>query len=172
MSYTFQTPRIATRDDGSHLVTVINRAYVAESSIVRGERIDLSNVVQRIVASNTWFLVIEQNTDHSARQIVACVCLDCDGHRGHIGLLSVDPDHQGRGLGAKLLRAAELLCAEKFCCPVIELEVVSERHDLFPFYAQMGYERTGVAPFPNESLLKKPAHMVVMQKRSSTCIQL
>ena len=96
--------------------------------------------------------------------IAGCVCLDSDGQRGHIGLLAVDPECQGRGFGATLLRAAESLCEKKMCCPEIELEVVSVRDDLFPFYAKMGYERTGMAPFPVESLLKQPAHFVVMRR--------
>ena len=69
-----------------------------------------------------------------------------------------------RGLGAKLLRAAEAQCQANMYCPVIELEVVSVRDDLFPFYAKMGYERVGTLPFPVESRLKQPTHLVVMRR--------
>jgi len=157
-------PRFATTDDIPHLVDVINRAYVAEAPFVHGPRTSGETVHERMLMPNTWFIVIEANATRGPRQIAGCVCLDCDGHRGHIGLLSVEPDFQGRGLGAKLLRAAESQCQMEMCCPEIELEVVSVRDDLFPFYAKMGYERVGTVPFPIESLLKQPAHLVVMRR--------
>lgn len=159
----FGEPRLATTDDLPQLVEVINRAYIAESGIVRGHRTDRMNLRDRFETANTWFLVVDRVTGDD-RAIAGCVCLDCDGKRGHIGLLSVDPQFQGHKLGAKLLRAAESFCQSQMGCADIELEVVSVRHDLFPFYEKMGYERIGIMPFPAEDLLIVPAHLVVMRK--------
>ncbi len=162
-----RTPRLATADDIPRLVEIINRAYIREAAIVHGQRTDRVNLRDRLSAPNTWFLALELERDDAAPIIVGCVCLDCDGQRGHIGLLSVDPEFQGQGLGAKLLHSAESLCEETMGCAAIELDVVSVRAELFPFYDHMGYVRTGTKPFPDESRLKQPAHMVVMQKRLS-----
>lgn len=158
-------PRVATASDIPQLVNVINRAYIAEAQFVHGVRTDRVDLHERIAAPNTWLLVIDANaSDPSTTTIIGCVSLNCDGTRGHIGLLSVDPDFQGRGLGALLLRAAESLCKTKMGCANIELAVVNLRDDLFPFYERMGYQRTDTAPFPDESRLKQPAHLVVMRR--------
>jgi ribosomal protein S18 acetylase RimI-like enzyme len=159
--------RIATVDDIPLLVDLINRAYVAEAEFVRGLRTDRLDMHAKISTPNTWFLVIDGPEVDGKMSLAGCVCVDCDGTRGHVGLLSVNPDIQGRGFGARLLRAAEEHCGQMMCCPIIELDVVSLRTELFGFYEHMGFTRTGEMPFPVEDKLIKPAHLVIMQKRSS-----
>lgn len=154
--------RIATTADIPSLVELINRAYVAEAPYVRGKRTDRLDLDTRIATPNMWFLVIESGDN--TNQMMGCVCVDCDGERGHIGLLSVDPDFQGRRVGAALLRAAEEHCAAHLCCPVMELEVVSSRLDLFGFYEKHGYVRSGERPFPDAELLIVPANLAIMRK--------
>lgn len=156
--------RVATVDDIPLLVDLINRAYVAEAAIIHGLRTDRLDLHTKIAAPNTWFLVFDEPSSDESPALAGCVCLDCDGHRGHIGLLSVNPEAQGRGLGAQLLRAAEAHCQQQMCCPIMELDVVSVRHELFGFYEHMGFVRTGELPFPQEARLKQPAHLVTMQK--------
>lgn len=159
--------RVATFDDIPALVDLINRAYVAEAEIVRGLRTDRLDLHEKLAAPNTWFLVLDGVSEEGVAGLAACVCLDCDGARGHIGLLSVNPDLQGRGLGSRMLNAAEQFCQQQMCCPIIELDVVNLRTELFAFYEHMGFTRTGVLPFPDESRLIHPAHLVVMQKVAS-----
>lgn len=160
------TARVATLDDIPALVELINRAYVAEAEIVQGLRTDRLDLHDKISTANTWFLVIDAPALDGVQRLAGCVCIDCDGQRGHVGLLSVNPDLQGQGLGARLLQAAELHCQNQMCCPIIELDVVSVRTELFGFYEHMGFVRTGILPFPVEERLIQPAHLVVMQKRA------
>lgn len=159
--------RIATPDDIPQLVELINRAYVAEASFVRGLRTDRLDLRGKMASANSWFLVLDAHAPGGALQLAACVFLECDDERGHIGLLSVNPDGQGHGLGARMLRAAEAHCQQVMRCPTIELDVVNLRTELFGFYEHMGYVRTGVLPFPDESRLTQPAHLVTMQKSST-----
>lgn len=160
--------RVATFGDIPALVELINRAYVAEAEFVRGVRTDRLDLHEKISTPNTWFLVIDAPPVDGQPRLAGCVCVDCDGKRGHIGLLSVNPDLQGTGMGARLLKAAESHCQQQMCCPIIELDVVSLRTELFGFYEHMGFVRTGVLPFPDEEKLIQPAHLVVMQKRAAT----
>ncbi len=67
-----------------------------------------------------------------------------------------------------MLHAAEAHCQRQLCCPIIELDVVNLRTELFGFYEHMGYVRTGILPFPDESRLMQPAHLVTMQKRATS----
>ena len=154
--------RIATSADIPQLVELINRAYVAEAPFVRGPRTNARELAGMLATPYTWFLLLESDDD--ARRTMGGVCLDCDGKRGHIGLLSVDPDFQGLGVGAALVRAAESHCSAHRCCPEMELEVVSSRLDLFAFYEKLGYARAGERPFPAPDLLIQPAQLALMRK--------
>ena len=85
------------------------------------------------------------------------------GDRGYFGLLSVDPAHQGQGLGRVLVEAAEARCRAAGC-RALDIDVVNLRTELPPFYAKFGFRPTGTTPFPAPSKLKQPVHLVVMSK--------
>jgi ribosomal protein S18 acetylase RimI-like enzyme len=163
----FRGVRVATGNDIALLEEVINRAYVTEAHIVYGSRTDRTDIRSRLATSNTWMLVIDDpQSPVGAPRLAGSVCVDCDGARGHIALLSVQPDLQGFGLGATLVRAAEKHCQSQLCCPVVELEVINLREELFGFYERLGYVRVGTTPFTAHDKLKQPAHLVVMRKAS------
>mmetsp|Transcript_18505 Transcript_18505/g.43137 ORF Transcript_18505/g.43137 Transcript_18505/m.43137 type:complete len:267 (+) Transcript_18505:106-906(+) len=63
----------------------------------------------------------------------------------HVQNLAVSPDHQGKGIGRKLLEAARRLCAANGGSLYLEC------HDEnFPFYDKMGYERLERFPLSDE----------------------
>ena len=74
----------------------------------------------------------------------------------------VAPDHQGRGLGRRLVAVAEALCAAVGCVDV-ELAVVNLRQELGPWYRSQGYREVGTAPY-DQRPVKQPCHFVRMQK--------
>ena len=83
--------------------------------------------------------------------------------RGYIGLLAVEQACQGRGVGKRLMAAAEGWCQSSGCDDV-EITVVSVRTELFPFYESLGYVTRGESPFPVKPT-KVPCHLVIMGKR-------
>jgi ribosomal protein S18 acetylase RimI-like enzyme len=71
--------------------------------------------------------------------IVGSVMAGYEGHRGWINYLAVDPSRRRKGLGTRLMRAAEQLLLDSGC-PKINLQVRSENADALAFYRALDYE--------------------------------
>lgn len=65
-----------------------------------------------------------------------------DGHRGWVYYLAVQPRHQGRGLGRRLMAAAEDWLRGRV--PKLQLMVRRENSTTTRFYEHLGYERSDV----------------------------
>jgi GNAT superfamily N-acetyltransferase len=62
---------------------------------------------------------------------------------GRISMMVVDEGHRGRGIGARLVRAAEeTLAAQR--CYMVEVTSRFSRTDAHRFYERLGYEQTSV----------------------------
>jgi ribosomal protein S18 acetylase RimI-like enzyme len=159
--------RDAGPGDDAGLVALINAAYVVEAAFVRGERIDETAVADHR-RRGTFLVAEEGSTEQIAAAdgrsaLAACVFVEPRGRSGYLGLLSVAPELQGSGQGDALLRAGEERLRAAGCGEV-EILVVSERHELFPWYEKRGYRRTGERPFTDVERLLRPCHFVVMRK--------
>jgi GNAT superfamily N-acetyltransferase len=153
-------PALATRSahlkDTDALARLINRAFVAESPWVSGERINPDGVRELIFKGN--FLLGENNG-----ALLACVYIEGRGASAHIGLVSVDPDHQHRGFGSQIMAAAEAHCREAGYHEM-ELRFVNHRTELQIFYSRCGYRSTGRIEAPDPARIKAPFHFVQMVK--------
>jgi len=154
------TPRAATRDDIPALARVINAAYVVESHFIRGTRTTEQELHDKLDTPGAAFLVLDGRQPGT---LAGAVYVALRGPRGYFGLLSVDPIHQGEGLGRRLVEAAEAHCRAAGC-EVLEIDVVNLRTELPTFYAQFGLLPVGTAPFPAPEKLTQPVHLVVMSK--------
>jgi predicted N-acetyltransferase YhbS len=85
------------------------------------------------------------------------------GESGYLGLLSVDPARQARGLGRSLVAAAEDHCRGAGCRRM-EMLIVNLRTELPPYYRRLGYAESGTAPFPDNGRAKQPCHFIRMSK--------
>lgn len=149
--------REATEGDLAALIRLINRAYLVEAFFVRGDRIDRSQIDERKVAGD--FLVVGP----AGGPLEGAVHVEIDGERGAFGLLSVDPDLQGQGLGRVLVAAAEERC-RRAGCRTIELWVVDLRAELRGWYQRLGYQDVRTEPFRDRDRMLRPCHFVVMRK--------
>lgn len=71
-------------------------------------------------------------------QVVASVMAGYEGHRGWINYLAVHPQYQRRGLGRRIMEAAEGLLKEAGC-PKINLQVRTSNAAVIAFYKSLGY---------------------------------
>lgn len=76
-------------------------------------------------------------------RIVASVLVGHDGHRGWLYYVAVSPDHQGEGLGARIVEAGEDWLRERGVRKV-QLMVRPTNTKVLGFYEHLGYERSPV----------------------------
>lgn len=148
--------RKAVASDIPEIVRITNLAYAVEAFCIRGERTRPEEVAGLL--DSGMFLV-----EPGGSGLKGSVFLRREGTRWYLGLLSVAPDCQGRGLGRRLVGAAEEACrAEggKF----LDLTVVSQRKELFAFYEGLGFQANDVLPFREPGKLILPCHLVKYTK--------
>ena len=150
--------RVAAPQDVEGLTGLINTAFrKAESFFIDGDRIDSESV--RSLMGKGQFLVIRESSLY-----IGCVYLELRGERAYLGLLSVNPELQKRGIGSVLMKAAEEECV-KTGCRYVDLKTVNLRADNRAFYGRRGYVETGTEPFPVELDTKSPCYFVNLSKR-------
>ena len=148
--------RVASLADVEALAHLINGAFRVEQPFIEGDRINPDGV--RAYMEKGKFLLAEDATG-----LAGCVYVELRGDRGYLGLLGVDPSHQGTGLGRKLMDAAENFF-RRAGCVAVDLRVVSARTPLPSFYRHLGYLETGTAPFAPDVPAKVPCHYILMSK--------
>jgi predicted N-acetyltransferase YhbS len=149
--------RQATESDAANITTVINRAFgEAEHFFVDGDRITAEEVQDSLRTGA--FLVAEHQGE-----MVGCVYVEPRGERAYLGLLSVDPDHQHRGVGVRLMRSSENFCIAA-ACRFMDIKIVNLRTDLPSYYRKFGYIETGSSAFPADVETKIPCHFIDMSK--------
>lgn len=149
--------RTARQDEAEALARLISLAYRVEDFFKIGDRTDAADVRQRMKMGA--FLVLEDDKG----TMEGCVYVTRHDDVGYFGMLSIDPVRQGKGLGTKLIAAAEAYCREAGCREM-ELEVVNLRTELPPFYRRLGYLETGTRPFTDTEQASRPCHFIVMSK--------
>lgn len=154
--------RRARSSDTAALTALVNRAFAVERAFLDGDRTTAEEITSLIASG--CFLVLEY-----ADGIGAAVLVQGPGqHPGvppshaYLGMLSVQPELQGMGLGVRLVRVAEAM-AEAAGATSMSLRVVNLREELSRWYKSLGYREVGIAPFTHQSL-KRPAHFIHMSK--------
>ena len=151
--------RNADINDLNAIVDVTNRAFVCEQLCVTGDRTDAADIRQRFATG--IFFVVDDPADRN--RLHGSVFCSIENSRGYLGLLSVDPDAQGRGHSRLLLAAVENHCRHAGC-NFLDITVVNVRNELFPFYAKLGFAAFDVLPFPVPERAKQTLHLVKMTK--------
>jgi GNAT superfamily N-acetyltransferase len=154
--------RAASPPDAPAIAELINRASRIEDLYLFGDRTTEAEVREKMASPGGAFLLVDSGEVEGAPAGAAFVAVR--GERGYVGPVAVDPGWQGRGLGKRLIAAAESYCRERGCA-WLDLDVLSTRDELPPFYESLGFAVTGAAPYPKPGRLRQDAHLVVMTKR-------
>jgi ribosomal protein S18 acetylase RimI-like enzyme len=149
--------RLATTADLELLVKFINRAFVRDNYFKRTDRTNSEQVTAYLQKGN--FLLLEEQGE-----LVGLVYAELrENGRGYIGLLTVNPDRQARGIGRQLMQSTENFCRDHGCS-IAEIDVINLRPELVDWYRSQGYRVVGELPYPRPEILIQPCHFIAMQK--------
>ena len=165
-------PSIASLDDIAALNKLINGAYRGESSrkgwtteaeLLDGIRIDEAELRNIISNKDATLLKYEEQGG-----LLACVLLEKQQESLYLGMLTVSPLLQGKGIGKILLAEAEQVARQQNYSKIV-MTVISVRTELIEWYKRHGYVDTGIKkPFPAEAEKfgkpKCPLEFIVMEK--------
>jgi ribosomal protein S18 acetylase RimI-like enzyme len=151
--------RIAGPSDMGRLIPMINAAFAVET-FFDGTRTDATRLAAMM---NKGTILIAEG---AGGELIASVYMEVRGTRGYLGMLAVDPAHQGRGLGRMMTEAGE----ERFRqtgCDAVDITVLNLRTELPPLYRKLGYVETGTEEFHPSTPLKPgvECHCIVMSKK-------
>ena len=150
------TYRNADTSDAEAVMLLINRAFEVERPFFTTERIDLAETLEHL-AKGTFLLA------ESDGKLTGCNYVELRGDGGYFGLLSVDPDWQGHGLGRTLIDQAEDFCRSSGCSR-IQIRVLNHRTELPPFYKKLGYTDAGIEEVEQVPSAILPYHFIIMEK--------
>lgn len=162
----------AELQDVSELNALVNSAYRGDSSrlgwtteadLLDGIRVDDERLRELIQKPGSVILKYIE-----AGKIIACVHLEKKGDRMYLGMLTVSPTLQGKGIGKELMKASEAH-AQKQNCNSVYMTVITDRSELMAWYEKLGYKNTGIKkPFPmgdpRFGLPKKQLEFVILEK--------
>ena len=163
----------ATLEDALELDKLVNSAYRGDSSrqgwtteadLLDGTRTNAEGIAELITTPGTTLLKYIE-----AGKILGCVELKNENGKLYLGMLTVQPDLQGKGIGKKLLIEAEVEARNQNCKSIF-MTVISIRKELIDWYLRHGYIMTGERkPFaftdPRFGQPKMKLEFIVLEKK-------
>ncbi len=163
---------IATSGDTQALVQLVNSAYrgdmakkgwTHEADLLDGIRIDENAMADILNKPEAVILKALNEKDN----LIGCVYLQKKGRFMYLGMLTVAPGMQAKGIGKTLVKAAENYTLLQNC-QAIQMTVISVRNELINWYERLGYHKTGeTEPFPNDprfGIPRRPLEFLIMEK--------
>lgn len=158
--------------DATELNVLVNSAYRGDSSrqgwtteadLLDGTRIDVEAIKDLILTPGITILKYSEGNE-----ILACVELKKENEKLYLGMLTVRPHLQGKGIGKILLKAAEEEAHNQKCTSIF-MTVISVRKELIDWYMRHGFKPTGEKkPFafndPRFGQPKQPLEFIVLEK--------
>lgn len=172
---TFSAPYItvANTTDAAELTQLVNSAYRGDSSkkgwtteadLLGGQRTNEAGILDMIQGPDA--VILKYTSEEGLLQ--GCVYLQKKISQLYLGMLTVSPELQAKGIGKQLLAAAESM-AKSEGCKTIQMTVISVRKELIAWYQRHGYAATGeTAPFPTDpkfGLPKQSLAFIVLEKQ-------
>lgn len=165
----------ALPEDAPELSVLVNSAYrgdtgrqgwTTEADLIEGSRTDAELLTAVIQKPGSLILKYVDNG-----KIIGCVELRKEEDKLYLGMLTVNPTIQGKGIGKALLKASEEE-AKKQKCSAIFMNVLTVRKELIDWYIRQGYYDTGKRKAfaftdPRFGFPKQPLEFMIMEKSIS-----
>jgi ribosomal protein S18 acetylase RimI-like enzyme len=147
----------AYRGEGS------KQGWTTEADLLGGIRTNEELLKELMQAPDAVILKYEEEN-----KILGCVYLKQEGNKIYLGMLTVAPQLQNKGIGKILLAASEDESRKRNCVAIF-MSVISVRAELIDWYEKRGYYNTGkTKPFPendpNFGIPKQPLEFIILEK--------
>lgn len=121
------------------------RGWTTEADMIGGQRADTTSIKELIDRESSVILIAE---NENSGTIEGCVHLEKQDEKCYLGMLTVKPTLQGKGLGGMMLEEAEAF-AQFWDCSHVYMTVIAQRKELIEWYEKRGYKNSGeTKPFP------------------------
>jgi ribosomal protein S18 acetylase RimI-like enzyme len=139
--------RPAVAGDAEAVVSLVNSAYRGDSSrqgwtteadLLDGLRTDVDEVRELIARPDSLILLCLDGD-----RLIGTLHLERVGTAAELGMFTVRPGLQGRGLGREFLAEGERQARRRWAVTAAHMSVISRRHELIAWYERRGYRRTG-----------------------------
>jgi GNAT superfamily N-acetyltransferase len=152
----------ASLESVSDLIELVNSAFRGDSSregwtteadLLGGQRIDRQMLTEMIENPRIRLLLVRSEVG----TLRACLYLEklssvsssASSGTALIGMITVRPGEQGKGLGRQILAAAEEWARDNWNIESLEMTVIRQREELIQWYLRRGYALTAERkPFP------------------------
>lgn len=162
-----EVPEVVDLVNDAYGRTETESGWTSEDEILDGPRVQAADVREILERPASAMLVAELEGEIVAAGHVQ----ELEPGVSEIGMLSVRPELQAKGLGREVLARAEDFARAEQEAQRVVLHVLTIREELLEWYERRGYERTGeTKPFepeePQRSLVG-PLAFEVLEKRWS-----
>jgi ribosomal protein S18 acetylase RimI-like enzyme len=143
------------------------KGWTTEADLLDGTRTNRADIENMIGQPGSMVLLCTEGAD-----VIGTAHLELQGDACQLGMLVVKPGLQDRGIGKKLMQAAEDMAHETWGIRRFTMTVISTRHELIAYYERRGYRRTGrTKPFVSDDTHgypknARPIEFEVMEKLS------
>lgn len=157
-------PEINALVNGAYRGDSGRQGWTTEADLIDGTRIDETILTNLINREDTTVLLYRED-----KNLLGCVELRKEGYKLYLGMLSVSPLSQNKGIGKKLMSAAEAHAKEKKCTSIF-MTVISVREELLNWYQRHGYVLTGerkpfIVPDERWGKPKSKLEFLVLEKK-------
>lgn len=164
---------VANENDVAALNILVNSGYrgnasrkgwTTEADLLDGIRTDEDGLKKMMQQQETVILKYIEDD-----KLLGCVYLKKENNKMYLGMLTVFPELQNKGIGKILLAASEDY-AKANNCNAVFMTVISRRTELIDWYNKRGYINTGkTKPFPKDDIRfgipKVPLEFIVLEKK-------
>lgn len=156
-------PEIAALVNSAYRGDTSRKGWTTEADLLDGIRIDEEMLTGYF--EDPHATILKSSDDRG--KITSCVYLKKQDKKLYLGMLTVSPELQAKGIGKSMLHASEQKAVERECNSLV-ITVITSRTELVNWYKRRGYVETGEKrPFPAGERFgspKKPLEMLVMTK--------
>ncbi len=110
------------------------RGWTTEADLLGGQRTDVE-LVDALIHTEGSRIELAWQGD----RLVACVHLQRAADEIRVGMLSVHPECQGRGIGKAVLARVESLALAETDARRLTMAVITRRQELLAYYGRRGY---------------------------------